>query len=123
VTGAHILRNHLADLPSQPPFAYFDPIADRQRQIGKGEVEFPARETPAEMLLLSGKNGEALHDYQLSLVSDPKSFNALLGAGNAAEQLGRHKLAVEFYRKLLANCAGATGATLKDLERAQAVME
>jgi tetratricopeptide (TPR) repeat protein len=99
------------------------PVADRQRQIGKGEVELPAREMLAEMLLLSGKNSEALHQYQLSLVSDPNRFNALLGAGKAAMQLGRHQLAVEYYRTLLATCAGATGAALKELERAQAVMK
>jgi tetratricopeptide (TPR) repeat protein len=99
------------------------PVADRQRQIGKGEVELPAREMLAEMLLLSGKTGEALLEYQLSLVSDPNRFNALLGAGDAAEQLGRHKLAVKYYRTLLANCAGATGAALKDLRRAQAAMK
>jgi tetratricopeptide (TPR) repeat protein len=98
-------------------------VADRQRQIGKGEVELPAREMLAEMFLLSRKNGEALHEYQLSLVSDPNRFNALLGAGKAAEQLGRHKLAVEYYRTLLANCAGATGAALKDLEHAHAVLK
>jgi tetratricopeptide (TPR) repeat protein len=98
-------------------------VADRQRQIGKGEVELPAREMLAEMFLLSGNNGEALHEYQLSLVSDPNRFNELLGAAKAAEQLGRHKLAVEYYRTLLANCVGATGAALKDLERAQAVMK
>jgi len=98
-------------------------VADRQRQIGKGEVELPAREMLAEMFLLSGKNDEALREYQLSLVSDPNRFNALLGAGKAAEQLGRHKLAVEYYRTLLANCAGATGAAVKVLERAQAAMK
>jgi tetratricopeptide (TPR) repeat protein len=99
------------------------PVADRQRQIGKGEVELPAREMLAEMLLLSHKNGEALHEYQLSLVSDPNRFNALRGAGKAAEQLGRRQLAVEYYRTLLANCAGATGAALKDLQRVQAMMQ
>ncbi len=98
-------------------------VADRQRQIGKGEVELPAREMLAEMFLLSHQNDEALHEYQLSLMSDPNRFNALLGAGKAAEQLGRHELAVKYYRTLLANCAGATGAALKDLERAQGLMQ
>jgi len=97
-------------------------VADRQRQIGKGEVELPAREMLAEMFLLSRKNGEALQEYQLSLMSDPNRFNALLGAAKAAEQVGRHKLAVKYYRTLLAGCVGATGAALKDLQRAQAVM-
>jgi tetratricopeptide (TPR) repeat protein len=94
-------------------------VADRQTRVGKGEVELPAREMLAEMLLLSRRNGEALREYQLSLASDPNRFNALLGAAKAAEQLGRHDLAVGYYRTLLANCAGATGAALKDLERAQ----
>ncbi len=99
------------------------PVADRQTQIGKGEVELPAREMLAEMLLLSRRNVEALREYQRVLVSDPNRFNALLGAGKAAERLGRRKLAVGYYRTLLANCKNASGAALKDLEYAQAAMK
>jgi tetratricopeptide (TPR) repeat protein len=98
-------------------------VADRQTQIGKGEVELPAREMLAEMYLLSHDNEDALREYQLSLVSDPNRFNALLGAAKAAEQLGRHQLAVQYYRTLLANCAGASGAASRDLQRARAVMQ
>jgi tetratricopeptide (TPR) repeat protein len=99
------------------------PVADRQTQIGKGEVELPAREMLAEMFLLSRRNGEALLEYQLALRSDPNRFNALLGAAQAAERLGRPELAAGYYRTLLANCAGASGAALQELERAQAAMK
>jgi hypothetical protein len=61
------------------------------------------------MLLLSGKFAEALSEYQASLISDPNRFNALLGAGEAAEGLGEHNVAAGYYRTLLANCVGANG--------------
>ena len=95
------------------------PVADRQAKVGKGEVELPAREMMADMLLLSGKFTEALTEYQASLVSDPNRFNALLGAGEAAEALKRRKLAATYYRALLANCSGATGAAVGELRHAR----
>jgi tetratricopeptide (TPR) repeat protein len=95
------------------------PVADRQAKVGKGEVELPAREMMAEMFLLSGKFTEALTAYRASLVSDPNRFNALLGAGEAAEQLKRRKIAATYYRALLANCSGATGTDVGELRHAQ----
>jgi tetratricopeptide (TPR) repeat protein len=89
--------------------ALLRPVAARQDKIGKGEVELSAREMLAEMLLLSGKFAEALSEYQASLISDPNRFNALLGAGEAAEGLGEHNVAAGYYRTLLANCVGANG--------------
>ena len=95
------------------------PVAERQAKIGKEEVELPAREMLAEMLLLSGRYDEALQEYQASLVSDPNRFNALLGAGRAAEQLGQRGLAARYYRTLVANCAGANGKALLELRHAR----
>lgn len=86
------------------------PVADRQAQVGKGEVELPAREMLAEIELLSGRAEQALQDYQASLVSDPNRYNGLLGAAEAAEKLGRTDVAAGYYRTLLQNCAGANGA-------------
>lgn len=63
------------------------PLADRQASVGKGEVEIPAREMLADMLLLGGRPAAALERYRQSLASDPNRFNALLGAGPAAEKL------------------------------------
>ena len=95
------------------------PLADRQAKIGKGEVELPAREMLAEMFLLVGKLKEALTEYQTSLISDPNRFNALLGAGNAAERLKKRKLAASYYRTLLANSSGATGEAVRELKHAR----
>jgi tetratricopeptide (TPR) repeat protein len=101
--------------------ALLRPVADRQDKIGKGEVELPAREMLAEMLLLSGKFADALSEYQASLISDPNRFNALLGAGEAAEGLGENNVAAGYYRVLLANCTGANGNALIVLRHPQMV--
>jgi tetratricopeptide (TPR) repeat protein len=97
-------------------------VADRQDKIGKGEVELPAREMLAEILLLSGKFAEALSEYQASLISDPNRFNGLLGAGEAAEGLGEKGVAAGYYRILLANCVGANANALIVLRHAQMVV-
>jgi len=95
------------------------PVADRQAKIGKGEVELPAREMLADMLLMSGKFPEASTEYEKSLASDPNRFNALLGAGQAAERLGKVELAASYYRALLANCSCASGEAAGALEHAR----
>jgi tetratricopeptide (TPR) repeat protein len=99
------------------------PVADRQGKIGKGEVELPAREMLAEMFLLSGDYSQALREYQASLTSDPNRFNALLGAGQAAEGLGRRDIAAGFYQTLLANCTSANGKALATLSHPRAVVQ
>ena len=92
------------------------PLADRQAKLGKGEVEIPAREMLANMLLLSGQPAEALAQYQQSLVSDPNRFNTLLGAIQAAEQSGQKRLAEKYHRALLTNCRHADGAAVRELQ-------
>ncbi len=99
------------------------PIADRQDRIGKGELDLPVREMMAEMLLIDGKADEALKEYQASLASDPNRFNGLLGAGRAAEELGKRDLAAKYYRTLLAICAGADGSALAALRHPREVVE
>jgi tetratricopeptide (TPR) repeat protein len=99
------------------------PIADRQDRVGKGELDLPVREMVAEMYLIKGKADKALREYQASLVSDPNRFNALLGAGKAAERLGRRELAVHYYRTLLTNCDGTNGKAVAEIRHAQAVVK
>jgi tetratricopeptide (TPR) repeat protein len=101
--------------------ALLRPVVERQAKVGKGEVELPAREMLADMLLLTGNARQAFEEYQESLRSDPNRFNALLGAGQAAERLGRRALAGDYYRTLLANCAGATGPAKSQLGHAAVV--
>ena len=84
--------------------------ADLQSKVGKGEVELPAREMLAEILLLDGRAAEALKEYELSLASDPNRFNALLGAAQAAGKSGREAIATKYYKQLAANSPHASGA-------------
>ena len=51
-------------------------VADKQDREGKGEVELPAREMLADMLLLGGRPAEALTQYRLCLRTDPNRLNA-----------------------------------------------
>jgi tetratricopeptide (TPR) repeat protein len=99
------------------------PVADREAQIGKGELDLPAREMLADMLQLNGMYKEALGEYQRSLRSDPNRFNALLGAGRAAERLGERDVAANYYRTLVGNCAGANGKALEALRHPRTVVE
>ena len=75
--------------------------ADLQDKVGQGEVDIPAREMLADMLLELHRPGEALSEYERALVLSPNRFNALLHAGMAAEAAGDTAKASEFYAALL----------------------
>jgi len=60
--------------------ALLRPLADRQDQIGKREVELPAREMLADILLEMNRPQDALAEYAKSLQSDPNRFDGLDGA-------------------------------------------
>ncbi|MBZ5533980.1 MAG: tetratricopeptide repeat protein [Acidobacteriia bacterium] len=81
-------------------------IADRQDKVGKFEVEIPAREMLADMLLDMNKPKEALAEYEISLKTDPNRFNGLAGAAQAAEKLSLKEKASGYYAQLLKNCQG-----------------
>jgi tetratricopeptide (TPR) repeat protein len=83
-------------------------IADRQDTEGKGEIELPAREMLADMLLLMKRPKEALVEFEQVMKIDPKRFNALYGAGEAAEMLGERDKERANYGQLLKECASAT---------------
>ncbi len=70
-------------------------VADLQGRVGKGEVELPAREMLADMLLMQGRAADALAEYRRSLESDPNRFNALLGAAHARELIGQPAFVVQ----------------------------
>jgi tetratricopeptide (TPR) repeat protein len=99
--------------------ALLESLAERQDRTGKSEVEIPAREMLADMLLLSGRPIKALTQYEQSLRTDPNRFNALFGAGQAAKQSGRKDVAAKYYRMLLVNCPQADGAAIEKLHQAK----
>jgi tetratricopeptide (TPR) repeat protein len=75
--------------------------ADLQDKVGQGEVDIPAREMLADMLLDLGRPKEALAEYQKALTLSPNRFNGLFNAGRAAEAAGDQALAQRYYATLL----------------------
>jgi tetratricopeptide (TPR) repeat protein len=75
--------------------------ADLQDKVGQGEVDIPAREMLADMLLDDGQPKEALAEYQAALKLSPNRFNGLYGAGRAAEASGDKLAALNYYRALM----------------------
>ncbi len=62
-------------------------VADKQDRQGKGEVELPAREMLADILLAGERPADALTHYRLCLRTDPNRLNSSLGAERAAKVL------------------------------------
>jgi len=79
-------------------------VADTQDEMGKAEVDIPAREMLAEMLLELNRPQEALVEYEKSMKIDPNRFNELAGAAQAAELAHQPAKANIYYAQLLKNC-------------------
>ena len=75
--------------------------ADLQDKVGQGEVDIPAREMLADMLLEMHHPDQALAEYSQALDLSPNRFNGLYNAGMAAEALGDRAKAEGFYSALL----------------------
>lgn len=94
-------------------------VADKQDAAGKGEVELPAREMLADMLLEMGRPEEALTEYEKSMKTDPNRFNGLAGAGRAAELAHQPEKARTYYAQLLKNCDNGARPDRVDLVHAK----
>ncbi len=79
--------------------------ADLQDKVGQGEVDIPAREMLADVLLDSGHAKEALAEYEVALRLSPNRLNGLYNAGRAAEAVG-DKTQAELYFGALVKSAG-----------------
>lgn len=98
--------------------ALLRPIAKQQAEIGTNyEVEIPAADMLADMLMLSGKSSEALLQYEATLKSFPNRLNTLLSAARAATQSGNRPLAAHYYRLALAGRSKADGRARAQLDR------
>lgn len=75
--------------------------ADLQDKVGQGEVDIPAREMLADMLLELNQPRPALAEYEVALKLSPNRFNGLYHAGLAAEGAGEPARAQQFYAALL----------------------
>ena len=94
-------------------------VAEEQDKVGKGEVELPAREMLADMLLQLNRPEEALAQYTLSLKTDPNRFNSLYGAARAAELCHQLDVAKSYYMLLLTNCNDGAGSDRPELTHAK----
>jgi tetratricopeptide (TPR) repeat protein len=96
-------------------------VANKQDAVGKGEVELPAREMLADMLLEMNRPQDALAEYQRSMKIDPNRFNGLAGAARAAELSNQLAEASQYYAQLLKKCAGSD-SDRPELQRAKSLL-
>jgi tetratricopeptide (TPR) repeat protein len=106
-TGARIVRGEMrawvafAAGDSAAALHAMRASADLQDKVGQGEVDIPAREMLADILLESGQPQQALAEYTRALRLSPNRFNALYNAGRAAEASGNRAAAQSYYAALL----------------------
>ena len=81
--------------------------AEQQEVNGKGEIELPAREMLADLLMEMGRPADALAEYEKSMTIDPNRFNGLYGAVIAAKSIGNNTKATNYLEQLLKNCSAA----------------
>jgi tetratricopeptide (TPR) repeat protein len=84
--------------------------ADLQDKVGQGEVDIPAREMLADMLLEFHQPDQALLEYARALELSPNRFNGLYNAGLAAEAAGDRLKAASYYSALLKSTDGSRSA-------------
>jgi hypothetical protein len=75
--------------------------ADLQDKIGQGEVDIPAREMLADMLLELQQPQKALVEYGIALKQSPNRLNGLFNAGRAAEAEDDKARAASYYTALM----------------------
>ena len=92
--------------------------ADQQDKLGQGEVDIPAREMLADLLLALHKAKEALTEYQVALQLSPNRLNGLLGAGEAAEQSGDRTAAMRYYAEAARNTQNGISSHRAELAHA-----
>jgi tetratricopeptide (TPR) repeat protein len=93
--------------------------ADIQDKVGQGEVDIPAREMLADMLLDFGKPKEALAEYEVALRLSPNRLNGLFNAGRAAEAAGEKQKAESYYAALLKSTDGGAGSARPEFAHAK----
>ena len=97
-------------------------VADTQDKVGKAEVDIPAREMLADMLLELNQPEQALAEYEKSMKIDPNRFNGLAGAARAAELAHQPAKANSYYAQLLKNCEDGSHSDRPELGRAKMVL-
>lgn len=101
-------------------------LDDRTAYVGSFESGPDAlvhtREQLGDLLLVLGRPGDALREYEISLETAPNRFNCLYGAGRAAELAGDSETALAYYGKLVKLTQGAESER-EPLRRARAFLQ
>ncbi|HEX4227313.1 MAG TPA: hypothetical protein VHZ07_01495 [Bryobacteraceae bacterium] len=106
-TGAQVAYNEVlawaafAEGNSDKAIPPIRAAADLQDKVGQGEVDIPAREMLADMLLEMHRPQEALVEYDKALKASPNRLNGLFNAGRAAEAAGDKARAAKYYSALM----------------------
>jgi len=96
--------------------------ADLQDKVGQGEVDIPAREMLADMLLEFGHPQQALAEYEVALKLSPNRLNGLYNAGRAAEAAGEKIKAAFYYTALLKSTHNGENSARPELAHARSVV-
>jgi tetratricopeptide (TPR) repeat protein len=97
-------------------------IADHEDAVGEEQTSMPAREILADILLDMKRPEQALTEYQGDLKFNPKRFNGLYGAAQAAELAGQASQATEYYAVLVKTCEGSSSERPELARAKQAVV-
>ena len=97
-------------------------VADVQDRTGKAEVDIPAREMLADMLLELNQPDKALAEYEKSMQIDPNRFNGLAGAAHSAELAHQTAKASSYYAQLLKNCDDGKHSDRPELRSAKTLL-
>jgi len=127
-TGARITRGEMlawiAFAEGNPADAVklMQESADLQDKVGQGEVDIPAREMLADILLELKRPQEALVEYKKALILSPNRFNGLFNAGMAAEAAGDKVQAQAYYATLLKLTDNGSQSTRPEFVHAKAAV-
>jgi tetratricopeptide (TPR) repeat protein len=127
-TGARIERGEMlawiafAENNSAEALKRMQEAADLQDKVGQGEVDIPAREMLADILLELGRPQDALVEYKKALVSSPNRFNGLFNAGKAAEAAGDAPQAKLYYATLLKITDNGSQSTRTEFDHVRSVV-
>jgi len=110
---------HFAEGKQQGALEHMRAAADLQDKVGQNEVDIPAREMLADMLLESNQPRQALAEYEQALKLSPNRFNGLYHAGLAAEQAGDKAKAQQFYATLLQSTENGAQSARTELAHAR----
>jgi tetratricopeptide (TPR) repeat protein len=111
-----------AENDSADALKHMQEAADLQDKVGQGEVDIPAREMLADILLELGRPQDALSEYKKALQLSPNRFNGLFNAGRAAEAAGNAGQAQTFYAKLLELTDGGSHSARPEFDHAKSVV-